>query len=43
MDEKNLMDMKSQMALRGNWKEVTRINKMLEMRKPHQINSKNNR
>ncbi len=28
----NLIEMKSQMALRGNWKEVTRINKMISMR-----------
>ncbi|MCK5473991.1 MAG: hypothetical protein KAI53_01175 [Candidatus Aenigmarchaeota archaeon] len=28
----NLVEMKSQMALRGNWKEVTRINKMISMR-----------
>jgi len=33
MDMNTLMEMKKQMAMRGNWKEVQRINKMMEMRK----------
>ena len=33
MDEKSLIEMKNQMIERSNWKEVTRINKMLNMRK----------
>ncbi len=30
MDVMTLKEMKAQMALRGNWKEVKRINKMIE-------------
>ncbi|MFH1472616.1 MAG: hypothetical protein ABIF85_07005 [Nanoarchaeota archaeon] len=30
MDVLTLKEMKAQMALRGNWKEVKRINKMIE-------------
>lgn len=30
MDVITLKEMKAQMALRGNWKEVKRINKMIE-------------
>ena len=32
MDVITLMEMKRQMAARGNWKEVKRINKMIEFR-----------
>ncbi len=32
MDISTLNEMKKQMAMRGNWKEVQRINKMIEMR-----------
>lgn len=31
MDERELRKMKDAMALRGNWKEVDKINKMLIM------------
>ncbi len=30
MNVETLKEMKAQMALRGNWKEVKRINKMIE-------------
>lgn len=33
MDVESLLEMKNQMIERSNWKEVTRINKMLGMRK----------
>ena len=32
MELESLVEMKTQMAQRGNWKEVTRINKMISMR-----------
>ena len=32
MDIKTLQEMKKQMILRGNWKEVQRINKMIALR-----------
>ncbi len=32
MDLKTLQEMKRQMVLRGNWKEVQRINKMIAIR-----------
>lgn len=32
MDLKTLQEMKRQMILRGNWKEVQRINKMIAIR-----------
>lgn len=37
---KKLKEMKSQMALRSNWKEVSRLNKALSMRGVEQINHK---
>ena len=31
MEETEMREMKAQMAVRGNWKEVGRLNKMLEL------------
>ncbi len=32
-DLQTLLEMKKQMIFKGNWKEVRRINKMIELRK----------